>query len=151
MANATMMIITMNQAIREQRGVFEVGDEVEVTGREGDIGVPFYPRVITNLETGKATDGKTLIETVDIENIRPKPIDFRFKFKWGDYVDVWVRQRWFPLSSDVGWKKASCILFTSEEDEISVFEKENVRASLTWKYENRGYFWNFKKMLRDLI
>ncbi|KAL4584153.1 hypothetical protein LXL04_008744 [Taraxacum kok-saghyz] len=94
MANATMMIIAMNQAIREQRGVFEVGDEVEVTGKEGDIEVPFYPGVITKLET------------VDIENIRPKPIDFRFKFKWGDYVDVWVRQRWCSgrYVSDVGRK-----------------------------------------------
>ena len=39
-------------------------------------------------------DGKNLCESVDIKNIRPKPIDFRFKIKWGDYVDIWLTDRW---------------------------------------------------------
>ncbi|KAL4573412.1 hypothetical protein LXL04_020217 [Taraxacum kok-saghyz] len=72
------MVIGINQAIRKQRRIFELEDEVEVTGRENEIGAPFHPGFINKLET----------ETVEIENVRPKPIDFRFKFKWEDDVDV---------------------------------------------------------------
>ncbi|KAL4577636.1 hypothetical protein LXL04_013746 [Taraxacum kok-saghyz] len=90
MATASIQITCMSQAIQEQKAIFEIGDEVEVTARANDFGVYFYAGVVTKIESEKAhdkyyglkkEDGKVRLEKIDFKNLRPKPIDFRFKFK----------------------------------------------------------------------
>ncbi|KAL4590616.1 hypothetical protein LXL04_003553 [Taraxacum kok-saghyz] len=128
MAPSSIQIPRMDQAIQEQKPIFEVEDEVEVTERG---------------------DGKVLVELVDFKNIRPKPIDFCFKFKWGDNVDVWITDRWHKgrYVSDVGRKKSACILYTTDEEETVYFDKEDVRASVNWKYVEGESTWTFSKVI----
>ncbi|KAL4590951.1 hypothetical protein LXL04_003898 [Taraxacum kok-saghyz] len=119
MANASILLASMGQVISEQKIIFELGDEVEVNGRTGDVETCFYAGIITKDETDKAqlkyyslkkVDGKPLVESVDLKNLRPKPIDFRFKFKWGDFVDIWIKNRWCVLCRALcerRWKEKS--------------------------------------------
>ncbi|KAL4579632.1 hypothetical protein LXL04_015786 [Taraxacum kok-saghyz] len=48
---------------------FAVGHEVEVNGRGEEV------------------------DKVDLQFLRPKPTDFSFDYKWGDAINVWVKDR----------------------------------------------------------
>ncbi|KAL4583697.1 hypothetical protein LXL04_008280 [Taraxacum kok-saghyz] len=112
MAPSSFQIPYMDQAIVDQKAIFEIGDEIEVTNRAGDYSLCFYAGVITKIETGRAQikyydlkkeDGKVLLEFTECR-----------------YV------------SDLGKKICACILYTTNEEETSYFGKEDVRASVNW-------------------
>ncbi|KAL4589939.1 hypothetical protein LXL04_002851 [Taraxacum kok-saghyz] len=88
---------------------------------------------------------------VDLSYIRPKPIQFRIKFKWGDFVDVWVTDKWCKgrYVSDVGQTKSACIICSSDEEDTIYCERNDIRASLSWEYVGKSSNCTFTKVLTE--
>ncbi|KAL4564308.1 hypothetical protein LXL04_028368 [Taraxacum kok-saghyz] len=141
--------------------VFKNGDEVEVLGVHGIYTHSLFGASVLNMQG----------ENVVVEyNNRTNPTQVRYvpdlvvgEIVFNDFVEAWIDGAWwggYALGvdnrrnkgrhvSDVGKKNCYCILYSTEEEETSLFEEEDAHQliGITQK-ENNG---TFSKVFRDLI